>query len=141
MSRLVAAIGLVFSAYVSAGCSIQKPMPAEPPSIRIEEARFLELGGIDQWITIRGDDAQSQSSLLPFQMQENLSTTALRFELPYYVIQGRDDLLTPTEPAAAYFAKVSAPKKEMVILEGAGHFALATHQQQFLAALREVLSM
>lgn len=82
----------------------------------------------------------SGRSLLPFQMQENLSTTALRFELPYYVIQGRHDLFTPTEPAAAYFAKVSAPKKEMVILEGAGHFALATHQQQFLAALREVLS-
>lgn len=42
--------------------------------------------------------------------------------------------------AEAYFKKVSAPRKEMVILEGAGHFALATHQQQFLAALREVLS-
>jgi len=28
----------------------------------------------------------------------------------------------------------------MIILEGAGHFALATHPQQFLAALREVLS-
>ena len=78
--------------------------------------------------------------MLPFQMRETLSTTALRFELPYYVIQGRDDLMTPTAPAEAYFKKVSAPRKEMVVLEGAGHFALATHQQQFLAALREVLA-
>ena len=72
--------------------------------------------------------------------QENLSTAALRFQLPYFVIQGRDDIFTPTDPAEAYFDKISAPKKKMVILEGAGHFALATHPQQFLAALREVLS-
>jgi pimeloyl-ACP methyl ester carboxylesterase len=77
--------------------------------------------------------------LLPTQMQERLSTTALRFALPYYVIQGRDDVFTPTPPATAYFEKVVAPSKKLVIIEGAGHFALVTHAPEFVAALSEVL--
>jgi pimeloyl-ACP methyl ester carboxylesterase len=80
----------------------------------------------------------SGRTLLPTQMQEQLSTTALTFELPYFVIQGRHDWFTPTEPASAYFAKVVAPHKRMVVLEGAGHFALVTHAEAFIAALRSM---
>jgi hypothetical protein len=29
---------------------------ADPPGKRIEEANFLAIGGIEQWVTIRGDD-------------------------------------------------------------------------------------
>lgn len=83
----------------------------------------------------------SGRALLPFQVSENLSTDALTFEVPYYVIQGQDDISTPTEPAAAYFERISAPDKEMVILEDAGHFALVTHQEEFIEALRRVLSL
>lgn len=79
---------------------------------------------------VNGGMNLSGHAMLPFQMQENLSTAALHFELPYYVTQGPDDLFTPTEPAEAYFEKVTAPRKKIVILEGAGHFALATHPQQ-----------
>ncbi len=81
----------------------------------------------------------SGRTLLPTQMQERLSTTALSFGLPYFVIQGRDDRFTPTAPAAAYFDKVTAPKKRMVVIEGAGHFALATHAEVFVARLKELL--
>lgn len=64
----------------------------------------------------------SGSVLLPFQKQENLSAKSLNFKLPYYVIQGREDLFTPTEPAIKYFEKIVAPRKEIVIIEHAGHF-------------------
>jgi fermentation-respiration switch protein FrsA (DUF1100 family) len=47
----------------------------------------------------------------------------LRFALPYYVIQGRDDLFSPTPLAETYFTKVEAPAKRLVVIEGAGHFA------------------
>lgn len=56
------------------------------------------------------------------------------------MIQGRYDINTPTAPAEAYFARVSAPEKRMVILEDAGHFALATHRREFIAALLEMLA-
>ncbi len=89
---------------------------------------------------IEGGMILSGRVLLQFQVQENLSTSALVFKVPYYVIQGREDLFTPTEPVIRYFEKVNAPKKQLVILEDAGHFALATHQQQFIEAMRKVIS-
>ena len=58
----------------------------------------------------------------------DLPATATNFKIPYYVIQGRHDLFAPTPLAKAHFDKVSAPKKQFVTIDNAGHFALATHQ-------------
>ena len=44
----------------------------------------------------------------------------------------------PTPLVEQYFNKVSAPKKRLLIIEDAGHFALATHQTEVIAALKEV---
>jgi pimeloyl-ACP methyl ester carboxylesterase len=82
----------------------------------------------------------SGQALLPFQKQENLSGKSLNFKVPYYIIQGQEDLFTPTEPAIKYFEQVRAPKKEIAIIENAGHFALVTHKQNFIEELRNVLS-
>jgi pimeloyl-ACP methyl ester carboxylesterase len=82
----------------------------------------------------------SGRTLLPTQMREQLSTLALRFELPYFVVQGEHDWFTPTSPAKSYFEKVVAPRKQMVVLEDAGHFALVTHVPAFIAALRSMLN-
>jgi proline iminopeptidase len=81
----------------------------------------------------------SAQALLPFQMEQNLSELAVEFQVPYFVIQGRHDISTPTAPAIAYFEKVAAPEKELVIIAGAGHFALVTHRDEFIEALRTVL--
>jgi pimeloyl-ACP methyl ester carboxylesterase len=77
----------------------------------------------------------SGRTLWPTQIAERLSSTALRFELPYCVIQGRADMFTPTEPALAYFEKIRAPRKHIAVIEDAGHFALATHPVEFIAAV------
>jgi hypothetical protein len=82
----------------------------------------------------------SSGALLPTQMREQLSTDALRFELPYFVIQGQHDWFTPTSPARSYFEKIVAPRKRMVVLEDAGHFALVTHTHEFITELRSMLA-
>jgi pimeloyl-ACP methyl ester carboxylesterase len=64
----------------------------------------------------------------------DLPTTAVRFKIPYYVIQGRDDLVAPTPLVEAYFNKLSAPKKRLFVINGAGHFALATDQAEVIGA-------
>ena len=81
----------------------------------------------------------SGAALVEDMINEDLSTNALTFKIPYYVIQGRHDLFTPTPLAEAYFNKISAPKKRLIIIEDAGHFALATHQAEVTAALRAVI--
>lgn len=60
-------------------------------------------------------------------VRTDLPATARSFDLPYFVIQGRHDPFAPTLLVERYFAAVEAPRKELVIIEDAGHFALATH--------------
>jgi pimeloyl-ACP methyl ester carboxylesterase len=79
----------------------------------------------------------SAGRLLPQIAAVDLSATALRLEVPFVLIQGSDDLNTPTEVAKAYFEQVDAPSKKFVVIDGAGHFAHLTHAPQFLSALRE----
>jgi pimeloyl-ACP methyl ester carboxylesterase len=55
--------------------------------------------------------------------------------VPYILIQGREDHVTPTVPAKAYFDQLRAPAKVFVQI-GGGHFACFTSTDEFLAALR-----
>ena len=64
-----------------------------------------------------------------------LETTANNLGVPFFVIQGQEDMVTPTSVAVAYFNVVKAPKKKLILIEHAGHFALVTHREEFLAAL------
>lgn len=81
----------------------------------------------------------SGRTTLDAMLATELPTTDRTFEVPFFVIQGRDDMATPTSVAKAYFDVVRAPRKKLIIIDGAGHFALVTHREQFLAALvREV---
>lgn len=64
-----------------------------------------------------------------------LPTTANTFNVPFFVIQGKEDMVTPTSVAVKYFNAVKAPKKKLILIENAGHFALVTHSREFSAAL------
>jgi pimeloyl-ACP methyl ester carboxylesterase len=81
----------------------------------------------------------SGTALIKSMVTTDLPATAASFKIPYYVIQGRHDLSAPTPLAAAYFDKVSAPKKRMIVIEDAGHFALTTHATEVVAALKQIL--
>jgi pimeloyl-ACP methyl ester carboxylesterase len=103
-------------------------------------ALFKASGETEADIQAIGDGmSASGRALIQTSVRTDLPATAARFKLPYYVIQGRHDLYAPTRLAEEYFAKVSAPKKGMVVIESAGHFALATHPTEFVAALKRLL--
>ena len=78
--------------------------------------------------------------LLPYQLEEHLSTQSLNFRLPYLVVQGNDDLFTPTEPVKNYFDKITAPRKKLVIIESAGHFAFVTNKERFIGEIEKFVS-
>jgi pimeloyl-ACP methyl ester carboxylesterase len=67
----------------------------------------------------------------------DLRTQETDFALPMFVIQGAADYDTPADLARAYFDLLTAPRKQFVLLEGAGHTALADRADAFLAALNE----
>src|SRR5262245_60949026 len=98
-------------------------------------------GETEEMVKAIGDGmSASGAALIGASVEGDLSTTATRFSIPYCVIQGRHDLFAPTPLAEAYFNKVSAPKKRLIIIEDAGHFVLATHQAETIAALKAILT-
>jgi pimeloyl-ACP methyl ester carboxylesterase len=97
-----------------------------PASLGVAEKDLQDLGA---GMTFTGP------RVLPDQMATDLGATATEFITPFFVIQGRDDITTPTTAAVAYFNQVKAPAKALVVIEGAGHFAFMTHSDEFLAAL------
>ena len=81
----------------------------------------------------------SARALLQDRMSVDLRRDAILFELPYFVVQGCNDISTPTPLVEDYFAKIAAPVKEMVIIEDAGHFALVTHAADIVAVLKGLI--
>ncbi len=80
---------------------------------------------------------QTMSGLASTVFSMDVPSLGFDFKLPFFLIQGSDDRITPTSMAVSYFEKIKAPAKRMTLIDGAGHFALSTHMQQFAAALRE----
>lgn len=83
----------------------------------------LYSAGGETEVTLKGIGdgmSASGSALIDASVAGDLPATANSFKIPYYVIQGRHDLFTPTRLVEAYFAKVSAPKKRLIVIEDAG---------------------
>ena len=60
----------------------------------------------------------------------------LAFEVPVFVIQGTEDDYTPAALSRAFVDALTAPRKEFVALEGAGHMAIVSRPSEFLNAMK-----
>jgi pimeloyl-ACP methyl ester carboxylesterase len=58
-----------------------------------------------------------------------------RFDVPFFLFQGEEDVITLTNLAVEYFNEIEAPMKQLVLIKNAGHFAAFTQPDQFLDAL------
>jgi len=73
--------------------------------------------------------------VLPDQIATNLPHTACDIHTAYFLIQGQDDVISPTQAAVGYFHCVKAPQKDLILIPSAGHFAFMTASDEFLEAL------
>jgi proline iminopeptidase len=73
--------------------------------------------------------------VVPDQIATDLPNTACDIHTAYFLIQGQDDVITPTQAAVDYFKCIKAPKKELILIPNAGHFAFMTDSGEFLEAL------
>jgi pimeloyl-ACP methyl ester carboxylesterase len=89
-----------------------------------EQSKFLEEG---MEFTVQ--------RVLPDLVAEDLPKTACKIDTAYFVIQGQDDIVTPTQAAVDYFHCVKAPKKQLLLIPNAGHFAFMTASNEFLRLL------
>jgi pimeloyl-ACP methyl ester carboxylesterase len=70
-------------------------------------------------------------------LQSDLESLGTDFSIPLFFFEGTDDLVTPIEPAHAYFEHVRAPQKEFVEFKGGDHFVPFDRTDEFLAQLIE----
>lgn len=68
-------------------------------------------------------------------LDTRLASLGPHFDLPVFFIQGSEDKLTPASLAQDYFNTIDAPHKELVLLEGGGHFAFLSMAGKFLEEL------
>ncbi|HEY5411715.1 MAG TPA: alpha/beta fold hydrolase [Caulobacteraceae bacterium] len=66
----------------------------------------------------------------------DLPSLGYQMPTPFFIIDGRDDRLAPPDLAEAYFQKIQAPRKAMILIDG-GHFAFMSNATSFLQALDE----
>jgi pimeloyl-ACP methyl ester carboxylesterase len=70
-------------------------------------------------------------------IQSDLGSLGFDFSIPLFFFEGTDDLMTPVEPAHAYFEQIKAPQKQFVLFEGGDHFVPFDRPDEFLAQLIE----
>jgi pimeloyl-ACP methyl ester carboxylesterase len=81
-----------------------------------------------------GNSMVSNRQLKDAIMATTPQTLGLRFEMPVFFFQGKEDLIAPQALTWAYLEQLRAPKKEMVEFQ-AGHFAWINEPERFLDGL------
>lgn len=77
----------------------------------------------------------SLERLLPEMVCYDAWAQGTRFDLPVFIFQGENDVLTPAAQAQAWFADIQAPVKRMEMIPDAGHFAMFLQPDLFLEML------
>lgn len=65
-------------------------------------------------------------------MRMDLPALGTDFPIPFFVVQGAEDDITPAALAQEYFDRVTAPRKSLLLIPDAGHMALMTRPDAFL---------
>jgi alpha-beta hydrolase superfamily lysophospholipase len=68
-------------------------------------------------------------------MKVDLMAGNMVFAVPMFVIQGTEDVWTPADLSRAFVARLTAPEKAFIPIEGAGHSALVRNVSAFLKAM------
>ncbi|GHJ43453.1 proline iminopeptidase [Catellatospora sp. TT07R-123] len=84
----------------------------------------------EAWHLLAGFMA-TQKAMFGEYMAFNAYDLPARYEVPVFVFQGADDVLTLTDLAQEYFAHLDAPHKEIALIEDASHFAAFTQPERF----------
>ncbi|KQW68223.1 hypothetical protein ASE17_07135 [Phenylobacterium sp. Root77] len=100
---------------------------------RLLLAPGYSLRQLGDWV---GAGRHTTTHMLDGLMAYSDDTPAPAIPVPVLIIQGDEDIQTPTTLAAAYFEKIQAPAKRWAIIPGGGHNAILLMPDAFLATLK-----
>jgi pimeloyl-ACP methyl ester carboxylesterase len=79
---------------------------------------------------IGGDDFFGEKMDGPM-MRVDLPALGTEFSMPFFVVEGAEDDITPASLAKIYFDRITAPHKKFELIPDAGHMALLTRSDLF----------
>jgi len=85
----------------------------------------------DEWNRLRGFTVVPTWALYRDILETKLASLGPDFRIPVFLFQGTEDHVTPLALTEEYFGAIAAPHKELVRIEGGGHFAVWSHSEQF----------
>ncbi|MEG1519508.1 MAG: alpha/beta hydrolase, partial [Clostridia bacterium] len=90
----------------------------------------------DKWGMIKGYKL-CLSYMWPTIVNYDFKFDCNKFEMPYYIFQGRLDKNTPSDLIEDFYNVIDAPKKELVWFENSAHGPLSEEPEKFKALIRE----
>lgn len=104
---------------------LQRSLLSPPPNYSVR----------DEWNRMRGFMVVPTWTLYRDILSTNLAALGPDFSVPIVLIQGTEDHVTPLSLTEKFFESLVAPRKELVRIEGAGHFAVWSHAERFRTEL------
>lgn len=77
--------------------------------------------------------------LYDYVLQTNVYDYGTNYQMPVYFISGSYDWTCPIELTEDYYNNITAPEKDMVLLEDCGHTPHADSPEEFCEILKELL--
>jgi pimeloyl-ACP methyl ester carboxylesterase len=99
---------------------------ADTPALRAQEEQGEEYSYL-QFVGLKGDGMYSRV---------DLPALGTRFDVPVFMVQGAEDLVTMPEVTQTYFDAIEAPEKLLVTLPRTGH----DPNERMMAAMRTLLT-
>ena len=65
--------------------------------------------------------------------------TCTKFEVPFFILDGRLDMNTPAELVEDWYNMIEAPEKDLVWFDNSGHNPMNDEPEKFKRILREKL--
>jgi len=119
----------------------QWTMKSDPPGFRrtmkmLKDAVWYAPGwGLKDIRAFVSGMRHTLKALLPEIVGYDAWMQGTRFDIPFFIFQGKDDVVTTPKLASMYFNDVVAPQKRMALIPNAGHFAAFLQPDEFLREL------
>ncbi len=91
-----------------------------------------QLGDVDSFVEL---NKPLYDTLMTFNSYDD----SLVYEVPVCFVSGADDWVCPTDKTAEYYEAITAPQKQMYVIDGCGHDAHQANPEEFGADVKEFL--
>lgn len=118
--------------------------PAFSQAQAVDEEEYVFIGGIDQWVTIRGSDVTKPMILF---LHGGPGSVMSPYEGAMYGDWEKDFVLVnwdqrPKVITRNYFRRISAPKKKLIVLADAAHgHNESVVEAQYMVLMKHVVSL